>query len=171
MPAHVPKVYFIRIGKCIKIGVSTNLKKRLKTFEGSSAENITLIACFDGSFRHEKLLHDIFKEYRVRNEFFRIDWFIMEFLEKAQQISIQYAIKWARDYQESVARERRKTPVQRKWEADRRWREIVAKRKRDRDARLPKRRTKIDPTAPLKPIPGLGESNTPKNVNEINIEF
>jgi hypothetical protein len=39
--AHKPAyVYFVRVGKFIKIGFTTNLRGRLKSFRGTSAEPI-----------------------------------------------------------------------------------------------------------------------------------
>jgi hypothetical protein len=45
----VEQVYFIRVGKFIKIGYTTNLPKRLKSFRGATAEPIQVLAVFPGN--------------------------------------------------------------------------------------------------------------------------
>ena len=86
-------VYFVRIGKHIKIGVTTNLKGRLQSFRTSSAEEITVLLRIPGSREVERRLHDLFREERVRLEFFRDCWPIGEFIRFAKERGVAYAFE------------------------------------------------------------------------------
>jgi hypothetical protein len=63
-------VYFVRIGKHIKIGTTISLKGRLQSFRTSSAEEITVLLIIPGGREVERRLHDLFREERIRLEFF-----------------------------------------------------------------------------------------------------
>ncbi len=53
-------VYFIKVGRrAIKIGFTTNLENRLKSFRGASAEQIEVLAVFPGDRHLEKRLHGL----------------------------------------------------------------------------------------------------------------
>jgi hypothetical protein len=65
-----PLVYFVKIGKnAIKIGVTTNLVKRLASLKTASAESAQVVAVFPGDRGLEKRLHKLFAGSRIRNEF------------------------------------------------------------------------------------------------------
>jgi hypothetical protein len=68
--ADEPSVYFVKIGKHIKIGFTTNIKERLKSFRGASAEPISLLHIVPGSYALESELHRLFATTKIRNEFF-----------------------------------------------------------------------------------------------------
>lgn len=89
-PAPGAVVYFVQIGKFVKIGFTTNLKSRIKSFKTSTAETITVLKTFPGSYRMEARLHDLFREQRVRNEFFHFDYYIDVFLRNT---SLESALK------------------------------------------------------------------------------
>jgi len=68
-------VYFVRIGKHIKIGFTTNLTKRLKSFRSATAEPIVALMTAPGGHDLEQKLHLLFAENRINknNEFFRYE--------------------------------------------------------------------------------------------------
>ncbi|KPI31448.1 helicase containing protein [Actinobacteria bacterium OV320] len=68
---HAPLVYFISNGNRIKIGTSTELKRRIRTL-ALRAENIALL--IDGDRRLERQLHDQFADLRIGNT----EWFAYE---------------------------------------------------------------------------------------------
>jgi hypothetical protein len=69
-----PPVYFVRIGKHIKIGTINNLSRRLGEFRTASAEEITCTSNNARSRDTERRLHALFKEERLKLEFFRAEW-------------------------------------------------------------------------------------------------
>ena len=66
-------VYFVRQGTSgfVKIGVSTNIKNRLSTFQTSSPLPVLLLATMDGDAETERSLHARFAHLRVKGEWFR----------------------------------------------------------------------------------------------------
>lgn len=68
---HAPLVYFIRNGNRIKIGTSTELKRRIRTL-ALRAENVALL--HDGDRRLERQLHHQFADLRIGDT----EWFALE---------------------------------------------------------------------------------------------
>lgn len=68
---HAPLVYFIRNGNRMKIGTSTELKRRIRTL-ALRAENVALL--LDGDRRLERKLHDQFADLRIGDT----EWFAYE---------------------------------------------------------------------------------------------
>lgn len=68
---HAPLVYFIRNGNRLKIGTSTEVKRRIRTL-ALRAENIVLL--LDGGKPLESQMHDRFKDLRIGNT----EWFAYE---------------------------------------------------------------------------------------------
>ncbi|MFE1949905.1 GIY-YIG nuclease family protein [Streptomyces sp. NPDC059524] len=68
---HDPLVYFIRNGNRVKIGTTTELKRRIRTL-ALRPENVALL--LDGSRPLEKTLHDRFADYRIGDT----EWFASE---------------------------------------------------------------------------------------------
>jgi len=68
---HAPVVYFIRNGNRIKIGTSTELKRRIRTL-ALRAENVALL--LDGDRHRERQLHHQFADLRIGNS----EWFAYE---------------------------------------------------------------------------------------------
>jgi hypothetical protein len=62
----------MKCGDMLKIGVSKNPEKRLKTFQTSNSKTITLewYRSRNDAFKLEKYLHRSFSEYKVRGEWF-----------------------------------------------------------------------------------------------------
>jgi hypothetical protein len=111
------QVYFVRIGKHIKIGVTTNLKGRLQSFRTSSTDEITVLLTIPGDREVERRLHDLFREERIQLEFFRgDDWLIHEFIRFAQERGVDWAIDYVEKWKRIREREANKTPQQRRQE-------------------------------------------------------
>lgn len=68
---HAPRVYFIRNGNRIKIGTTTELKRRIRTL-ALRPENVVLL--FDGGQSAERAFHKQFAEHRIGNT----EWFAYE---------------------------------------------------------------------------------------------
>ena len=68
---HAPLVYFIRNGNRMKIGTSTELKRRIRTL-ALRAENVALL--LDGDRRLERQYHDQFADLRISDT----EWFAYE---------------------------------------------------------------------------------------------
>jgi hypothetical protein len=86
-------VYFVAVGwTAIKIGFSTDLKHRLRTFRGASAEDIEVLFYAPGGRRLESRLHLLFAEARINNEFFHATRQLKKFIELASRESIEVAL-------------------------------------------------------------------------------
>jgi hypothetical protein len=59
LPLFASTVYFIRIGKFIKIGVTTDLEQRLAAFRGASAEPMEVLLTIPGRRDVEQRLHKL----------------------------------------------------------------------------------------------------------------
>ena len=71
---HAPVVYFVRIGQCVKIGTTTNLRQRVRSFY-LGVEDV--LAIEPGDSQLETAHHQRFRNSRVtddyRDELFRLD--------------------------------------------------------------------------------------------------
>lgn len=76
-----PVVYFVCIGDCVKIGFSTNLKSRMKTFRTSSADTQVLLT-IPGGRDLERRLHNLLQEQRIERELFHLEGRVAEFLDR-----------------------------------------------------------------------------------------
>lgn len=63
-------VYVARCGDFIKIGLTTNVEKRIKALTGAMPFNVELIASFQGNWDFEQALHNRFAVLHHRNEWF-----------------------------------------------------------------------------------------------------
>jgi hypothetical protein len=111
-----PQVYFVRIGKHVKIGVTTNLKARLRSFRTSSADEITVLLAIPGDREAERRLHDLFREERIRLEFFRDCWLVREFIRFAKVRGVAFAFEYIGAWKQKCRHEWDKTPQQRRQE-------------------------------------------------------
>jgi Meiotically up-regulated gene 113 len=122
-------IYFAKIGKAIKIGFTTNVERRLKSFRGASAEPIRLIGVFPGGQKLETELHRLFAASRITNEFFTTDSVIREFLSIAKRNSFAAAIQWVRSQRAPLM------PVERRAIDKKHYREAIEERKAERRSR------------------------------------
>lgn len=66
-------IYFIRCGKFIKIGFSKNPATRLKELQTANPNKLVLVATMPGNLQTELSLHEIYKNKRVRGEWFKYE--------------------------------------------------------------------------------------------------
>jgi excisionase family DNA binding protein len=66
------KVYFIACGKFVKIGVTTNINKRISSMKTWNPLEMRILAKIPGDRKTEKDLHLKFKKYRHDCEWFRL---------------------------------------------------------------------------------------------------
>ncbi|MFF2864528.1 GIY-YIG nuclease family protein [Streptomyces rubiginosohelvolus] len=82
---HTPLVYFIRNGNRLKIGTTTELKRRIRTL-ALRAENVVLL--LDGSKPLEKKLHQQFADLRIGNtEWFAYDEALIAFITEQNRLA------------------------------------------------------------------------------------
>jgi hypothetical protein len=72
-------VYFVEIGQHIKIGFTTNLKQRLKSFLTSSPD-VTLLLAIPGTRDLEQTLHQMLVDCRIEREIFRREYRVLDFI-------------------------------------------------------------------------------------------
>ncbi|MDH2429332.1 GIY-YIG nuclease family protein [Sphaerisporangium sp. TRM90804] len=70
-------IYFIQRGDLIKIGYSENLARRVQALHGDR-----VLLALAGTRAHESALHELFKEHRVKGEWFRGHPDILSFIEE-----------------------------------------------------------------------------------------
>lgn len=75
-------VYFISDGEQVKIGFTTNIEKRRKALQTSSAFDLALLAAIPGPDCLEKELHQEFRRYRLRGEWFKFSAPIREYISQ-----------------------------------------------------------------------------------------
>lgn len=73
-------VYFILSGSFLKIGYSSDLLERVKTYVTGNPD-FKLVAVIPGSRELEKKLHSRFDAYRHRTEWFRFEGELVEFVQ------------------------------------------------------------------------------------------
>ena len=75
-------VYFLQgtSSGWVKIGFTTDLKRRLRTQQGGSPEKLKYIGYMKGTKTDEKKLHKYFEHVRRRGEWFDANFFLMSFV-------------------------------------------------------------------------------------------
>lgn len=91
-----PVVYFVKIGKHIKIGFTTKLKQRLKTFETSSVD-VELLLAIPGSRALEKSLHEKLADSQATRELFHRDGSISTFISIYGYAGLAAALQYLDD--------------------------------------------------------------------------
>ena len=84
-------VYFISTKRknVVKIGVATNPDKRLKTFQTANHEELIILRRIrlknrTEAFKVERALHQKFKRYHIRGEWFKLTTTVVKFIENYQ---------------------------------------------------------------------------------------
>lgn len=70
----VQRVYFLQAGgpeRPIKIGISSNLPKRLGELQDANPEPLTVLFTYEGDFSEEARLHNMFRDYWLGGEWFQ----------------------------------------------------------------------------------------------------
>jgi hypothetical protein len=73
-------VYFIRGGDLVKIGKANHPEMRLRELQTGSPFALELLLTLEGGTQEERALHKRFIAYRVRNEWFRYEDEIRDFI-------------------------------------------------------------------------------------------
>jgi len=86
---HAQKVYFIRAGDTVKIGIAVDPKIRLGTLQVARPDKLELLLVLPGGAKREAKLHARFADYALSGEWFRLEGaverFVAERLWKATQ--------------------------------------------------------------------------------------
>ena len=64
-------IYFVTNGSAIKIGHTSDLKKRLASIATGSAAPLKIICTIEGTPRHERAIHHDLAAFRLNGEWFR----------------------------------------------------------------------------------------------------
>lgn len=75
------QIYFIGNEEYVKIGIANNPKKRLRALQGANHTYLHIIYTMPGNETLERLLHIIFKDYRIRGEWFTYSGALKKFIE------------------------------------------------------------------------------------------
>lgn len=76
-PSDGRRIYFVRCGKFIKIGTSSDPAYRLDALSTASPYELTLIGHIPGSMVAELALHDLLRRHHVKGEWFRANAALM----------------------------------------------------------------------------------------------
>jgi hypothetical protein len=78
---HQPVVYLIKCGDYIKIGTTGSIETRFRLLLGATPYDLELVAIFKGSYKLERELQQHFAACRHRDEWFRIEGELAEWLD------------------------------------------------------------------------------------------
>lgn len=73
-------VYFLRMGRSVKIGFSSDVGKRLKSIQTSCPEPAEMLKVIPGSENTERYFHQHFEKYRMTGEWFALEGDLCVFL-------------------------------------------------------------------------------------------
>lgn len=78
----VSQVYFISTenGDAVKIGLSQNVDKRLKALQTGNHEKLKILFSIPGNSAVESNLHELFDDYRINGEWFKIRGILEDFI-------------------------------------------------------------------------------------------
>ncbi|MGE8037957.1 GIY-YIG nuclease family protein [Lysinibacillus sp. NPDC093692] len=97
-------VYFIQSANDgpIKMGSGTSVQRRLKELQTANPEELTLLHCTTGGKRFEFYLHEKFRKYNKRDEWFFPNIKIIKYIEKLKIQDKKYGkIKSIRNFLKS----------------------------------------------------------------------
>jgi hypothetical protein len=86
----------VLIGKAVKIGFSTNLKERLKSFE-TTATQARLLLAVKGNKELERQIHLLLADLKIARELFRNDGRIFNFILVVQKYNLNQGLQWLKD--------------------------------------------------------------------------
>lgn len=75
------RVYVVRSGDFIKVGVTDDLKRRFRGLQATNPFDLELVASFPGDLDLERYIHRYFVADRHRFEWFRIQGAVADWLE------------------------------------------------------------------------------------------
>lgn len=80
-----PRIYFIKQGDFVKIGVSRDIDNRIKALQTGSPDELELLADEYGDEITERWLHELFSNQWHRGEWFRLDDEIINYINCLKQ--------------------------------------------------------------------------------------
>lgn len=75
-------VYFLRGQNRVKIGHSSDVRKRFETLRTACPEPVRIVKVLKGGVRVERRMHERFAEYRVKGEWFELRGRLAKYLER-----------------------------------------------------------------------------------------
>lgn len=90
VPDAQPVVYFIRSGDLIKIGTTVCMPSRLVALATNAPEPLQILLVVAGDHTQEHQVHALFRDDRVRGEWFRPSQALMEFIDGLQDQDIRH---------------------------------------------------------------------------------
>lgn len=134
---NISVVYFVRIGKFIKVGVTTNLPQRISSFR-TTAIDIEVLLTIPGTYDLEHRIHGLLKEARVERELFHYDWRVSSFIMVVERSGLDHGIRYLEETTEHRRAQRRqlerdartRQARQSRAEQDAYYASLVAERKR-----------------------------------------
>lgn len=79
------KVYFIKAGDTVKIGIAKNPHDRLRTLQVARPERLELLAVIAGGEKREAALHRRFSKHSIGGEWFRLEGELKTWIEAGCQ--------------------------------------------------------------------------------------
>ena len=82
-------IYFIKAlnSGLIKIGYTKNVGERVASLRSNSPEELHILKITEGDIEDEKRIHNKFKHFNERNEWFRPEKSLLDFIESSKEIS------------------------------------------------------------------------------------
>lgn len=82
-------VYFIQgeSGGPVKIGYTTDIKRRLKELQSGSIDILQILLVVPGNKVYEQYLHSKFENYRLKGEWYKPDPKIFEYMDKLREMN------------------------------------------------------------------------------------
>lgn len=86
-----PIIYFIQNHntKFIKIGTTNDFKKRLDKFKTYNPEPLIVLGTIPGSYKLEKLIHNLFIKYKFNREWFYNNPQLIEFINEIKSKNVK----------------------------------------------------------------------------------
>ena len=79
-------IYFIKLNDFVKIGFSDDVSKRVAQLQTSSPYNLDVLCIIEGDYDKEKELHELFKQYSARGEWFYLSEEILEYIKSCKDL-------------------------------------------------------------------------------------
>ncbi|WP_422383230.1 GIY-YIG nuclease family protein [Roseibium album] len=75
------QLYFIKCGEFVKIGITSDIRKRLGEIKNGNPHDLELLHITAGKRNEERALHIRFSKFRHRDEWFRFEGELKAFIE------------------------------------------------------------------------------------------
>lgn len=75
-------IYFFQCQEYVKIGTTTDLIRRRENIQICNPYEITCLGVMKGSYKEEREVHDMFKKYHLRGEWYILNQDITNYINK-----------------------------------------------------------------------------------------